>query len=324
MGSVCSPCHNNNNSSATGGTTTSSSPPSASAPSSSSRIIHQAKKNKKNRSNSRATTTMTAVNTNSSSSPTATPNNNGNNSSNNNDINNRGSNSIVTTTDTTMTSTNPNATLAQQVSMALETIQRLGINLLAIDFDQTMINLHTGGQWKGTARELARHVRPEFQELIHQVQRLRSGGIDICIVTFSPQVQLIRHVMEEGTTWNHTISVTATTEEEEEEETEEDRTSGTTNSRTQQMKRVLPLVIRGGDRSWSYGGGGSLEGKQPHMASAVEELEGEHERIITKQTTLLIDDDSKNVRCALRDGVRAIWFNPRRPQDLLPDMIRLV
>ena len=60
------------------------------------------------------------------------------------------------------------------------------------------------------------------------------------------------------------------------------------------------------------------------MASAVEELEGLHGVEITKRTTLLIDDDVKNIRTALRDGVRAIWLNPRHSHVLLQDITKLV
>jgi hypothetical protein len=65
------------------------------------------------------------------------------------------------------------------------------------------------------------------------------------------------------------------------------------------------------------------DGKQAHMASAVEELETTGVEI-TKATSLLIDDDGKNVRTALRDGVRAIWLNPDQPDRLLTDIARLV
>ena len=89
------------------------------------------------------------------------------------------------------------------------------------------------------------------------------------------------------------------------------------------------IPIRGGDRSWQYmGSGASLDGKQSHMASAVEELEGHFAGggvlDISKNTTLLIDDDARNIRAALRDGTRVIWFNPKKPQLLLPDIMKLV
>jgi len=141
------------------------------------------------------------------------------------------------------------------------------------------------------------------------------------------------------------------------------------------------IPIRGGDRSWRYNGSGSIEGKQPHMASAVEELEARREsdyerakqaeaaalsklssslpktppppppsnssngkeasasssgaaatapqtkidppEAITRKTTLLLDDDARNIQHALNNKVRAIWFNPKKPNKLLPELLKL-
>ena len=105
------------------------------------------------------------------------------------------------------------------------------------------------------------------------------------------------------------------------------------------VDQASKIPIRGGDRSWKYEGRGSREGKQAHMASAVEELEQQQQTTststtggggggggieITKSTTLLIDDDKRNIRTALEDGVRAVWFNPDKPQRLLRDLTELV
>lgn len=38
--------------------------------------------------------------------------------------------------------------------LSIQTHCTVQINFLAIDFDQTMINIHTGGRWKGTTAEL--------------------------------------------------------------------------------------------------------------------------------------------------------------------------
>lgn len=84
------------------------------------------------------------------------------------------------------------------------------------------------------------------------------------------------------------------------------------------------IIIRGGDRSWSYEGAGSRNGKQGHMASAVEELHQlDPNTEITKSTTLLIDDDRNNIKMALSDGVRATWLNPSKPYRLLKDLQQL-
>ena len=116
------------------------------------------------------------------------------------------------------------------------------------------------------------------------------SGIKVAIVTFSPQVSHILDVLE--TTFPDI--------------------SGS-------------IPIRGDDRSWSYEGSGSKRGKQSHMASAAEELLTIHSNIdITRNTTLLIDDDTDNIEIALNEGVRAIWFNPTNPIRLLQDLKTLV
>ena len=162
------------------------------------------------------------------------------------------------------------------------------INFLAIDFDQTMIDVHTGGNWKGTALELLAHVRPLFHHLIPVALE---RNIFIAIVTFSPQVDMIGFILQ--------------------------------NMLGEDAARTIP--IRGGSpHQWMYTGMGNKEGKQGHMASAVEELEQLHKADITKATTLLLDDDAKNIRIALREGVRAIWINPKKSSLLLKDMKDLI
>ena len=65
-------------------------------------------------------------------------------------------------------------------------------------------------------------------------------------------------------------------------------------------------------------------GKQPFMASAVEELlrKCSSDVEIQRCTRLLIDDDPDNIRIALNDGVRGILFNPKRSQGHLLDAIK--
>ena len=60
-------------------------------------------------------------------------------------------------------------------------------------------------------------------------------------------------------------------------------------------------------------------------ASAVEELESRNAGVqISRATTLLIDDDTKNIRYALKNQTRAIWFNPEKPHMLLQNIMKLV
>mmetsp|Transcript_622 Transcript_622/g.1004 ORF Transcript_622/g.1004 Transcript_622/m.1004 type:complete len:244 (+) Transcript_622:16-747(+) len=179
-------------------------------------------------------------------------------------------------------------TMEKKCSAAVDKLVDCGINFLAIDFDQTMIDVHTGGRWKGTALELTEHMRPVF---LHLVPAATNRNIRIAVCTFSGQTKHIRDVME----------------------------------------YVFPniaelIVIRGNDETWKYHGNGFKRGKQEHMASAVEELLTEQAlgvTEVTKATTLLIDDDPKNIRISLNDRTRAIWFNPKRPNDLLDNILML-
>lgn len=57
-----------------------------------------------------------------------------------------------------------------------------------------------------------------------------------------------------------------------------------------------------------------VDGKQRFLASAAEEFERRHCVTISRNSTLLIDDDIRNINIALERGVRAVWLNPDHPQ----------
>lgn len=177
---------------------------------------------------------------------------------------------------------------ASQRSRCGEAVTRLlnhGINFIALDFDQTVIDIHTGGRFNGTISELASHVRPVFS---HLIVAAHEAGIKIAIVTFSPQVEQIQEALETHFSFAHEI------------------------------------IIRGRDRSWRYEGSGMNDGKQAFMASAVEELMTKNSDLnITKNTTLLVDDDANNIKLALEDNVRAILFNPRKSNNLISDILKM-
>lgn len=179
--------------------------------------------------------------------------------------------------------------LERKCSDVVDKLVDLNINFLAIDFDQTMIDIHTGGRWKETVPELAEHLRPLF---LHLIPIATQRNIRVAIVTFSPQTKHIRDVLEH-------VFPTNTSE-------------------------IIP--IRGNDQTWTYVGNGMKMGKQEHMASAAEELMAKPALGVTdvrKNSTLLIDDDPRNIKKSLKDGTRAVWFNPRDPNRLLDDILLL-
>lgn len=69
------------------------------------------------------------------------------------------------------------------------------------------------------------------------------------------------------------------------------------------------ILVRGPNCSGAYTGKAKPdEGKQKHMASAAEEFKATKGVDITRNSTLLIDDDERNIRFALSNNVRAVHF----------------
>lgn len=56
------------------------------------------------------------------------------------------------------------------------------------------------------------------------------------------------------------------------------------------------------------------DGKQKYIASAATELISSTGKDITRASTLLVDDDDKNIDIALINDVRAIWLDIGNPQ----------
>ena len=55
------------------------------------------------------------------------------------------------------------------------------INFLAVDFDLTLVDMHTGGRFEGSPMELCRAVRPFFRSLIPMA--ISRGTVLRCDVT---------------------------------------------------------------------------------------------------------------------------------------------
>ena len=83
--------------------------------------------------------------------------------------------------------------------MANEIIENLigkGIRLLALDFDKTIVSVHTGGMWKGGTPKLVEEVRPCFVDLIEAALNNRADNLGLCIVTYSKQPGLIADLLK--------------------------------------------------------------------------------------------------------------------------------
>jgi len=77
-------------------------------------------------------------------------------------------------------------------------IQRKNIKLLAIDFDNTFLSIHTNGYYQGTVDALLEHIRTTFLYLIQEILDSPAFGqtLHVCIVSFSSQEQLIRKLLQ--------------------------------------------------------------------------------------------------------------------------------
>lgn len=81
-------------------------------------------------------------------------------------------------------------------SSMVQKLVSLSIKLVAVDFDLTIINVHTRGSWQFTAKALASRVRPTFKQFL--TAALKYNDLHIAVVTQSPQVSLVREVLEEA------------------------------------------------------------------------------------------------------------------------------
>lgn len=138
-----------------------------------------------------------------------------------------------------------------------EMLAEAGIRLLAVDFDLTLVNIHTGGGWRQNAEQLARRVRPGMKKLI---QTSMANGVHVAIVTFSPQVcvQGVNRLFETCAQVKLISEVLALT-------------FPSLSPKVPSLLLVLSLlgrryreqiVVRGLDDSWPYHGDGTGEGKQ--------------------------------------------------------------
>ena len=76
----------------------------------------------------------------------------------------------------------------------IATLVRKGVKVLALDFDMTIISVHTNGYWRQTTPKLAEHVRPCFKALLQEA--IAEPDIYVCVVTYSIQPVLIRDVLQ--------------------------------------------------------------------------------------------------------------------------------
>ena len=86
--------------------------------------------------------------------------------------------------------------LSAEDQLAKDVVRELvekGIKLLALDFDRTIVSVHTAGYWKQGTQKLVEHVRPCFRALMKEALE---SNLHVCVVTYSTQIALIKDVLK--------------------------------------------------------------------------------------------------------------------------------
>lgn len=151
----------------------------------------------------------------------------------------------------------------------VERLKREGIKLIAVDFDMTLISVHTGGMWMFTPRPLASKVRPGFPEFLTEVLK---KGLFVAIVTFSPQIGLIRDILK--------IILSEVDAEK--------------------------ICIRGNTSDWKPSPTSRKEGKLSHIESAAKHFYKTSKVKIKQHEVLLLDDDDDNLRVATQNMIKVM------------------
>ena len=177
----------------------------------------------------------------------------------------------------------PKNTKTHQRSRRLASaIAKAGISLIAVDFDRTIVDIHTGGRYKQKSSVLSARVRPFFANFLKEAQQM---GLWVAIVTFSCQTTLIADSMS--------IAL-----------------GGESN-----IKRCY---LRGNDGSWSLPPKNNVApgwrrrdlttGKLGHIYSVCHHIEQLSTKSISPTEILYIDDDLANVDIGRKAGiVHSCW-----------------
>ncbi len=185
-----------------------------------------------------------------------------------------------------------------QTTLLVASMRRAGVRLLVLDFDQTLVSLHTHGKWSGPGYELGKHVRPFFLELVPVALR---KGLAVSVATLSPQRRVVQHALAEafGPTVARQILVRCLD-----------------GSWTPALECEIP-------ESWRHC---SRRGKAEHVLSVVSKIyaarseSGGEEGLIEPGNVCIIDDDVMTVKQARLDGMAAFVIAahevPERSMDL--------
>ncbi|XP_019614055.1 PREDICTED: uncharacterized protein LOC109462009 [Branchiostoma belcheri] len=174
-----------------------------------------------------------------------------------------------------------------QKEMARSIVQKLrtaGVRLVALDWDRTIITVHTKGCWEDSPSKLAKHVRPCFKYFI---AACLDSTLHLCVVTFSSQSALIKDTLKIAIPHSDTSAI----------------------------------IIRGNTKDWGRIQGVPILGKQQHIASAMREVTSKRHQVIQPGEVLLMDDDTENLKIAETFGHRAFFIRDDMAMEHFSDCV---
>ncbi|UJR13812.1 hypothetical protein I4U23_000823 [Adineta vaga] len=167
-------------------------------------------------------------------------------------------------------------------------LQRKNIKLIAIDFDNTFLSIHTSGFYQGTVDNLIEYIRSTFYYFIQEILNSPAFGqtLHVCIVTFSSQEQLIRKLLQLA-------------------------------FKTPKTERI---IIRGNTpKLISNMNDEDFLGKQFHLSSVITELATQRKKTIKPHEILLLDDDVQNILIAEKFGHKVLEIRDGINLDILKE-----
>ncbi|XP_060071010.1 uncharacterized protein LOC132550926 [Ylistrum balloti] len=155
-----------------------------------------------------------------------------------------------------------------KISTFITMLEKKGIRLLAVDFDETLISIHSGGFWKDSTQKLSQHVRPCMRDLMDEaLQR----NINVCIVTYFTQPWTIREMLKLV------------------------------------FKRdAEKIYVQANTADFREKNKDQILGKEAHLAAVCTELYNQRHLIIKPEEIILFDDDTENIDTAIEFGHWAV------------------
>ncbi|GFO09961.1 hypothetical protein PoB_003646600 [Plakobranchus ocellatus] len=195
-------------------------------------------------------------------------------------------------------STKPSKQMRGKVDSFAAALTKKGIKLLAVDFDKTLIDIHSRGIWDEGVDKLAAHVRPCMRDLLEAAVR---KGVFVAIVTFHRQGWLIKEVLHKTLPKKTAkqIYVQANTAEFLQRQRAAAKSALSSDAAGRGSEASAPPAASAAP-IWSMCA--DLNGKEAHISSVVNEINNDHKVEVKKDEILLMDDDIDNVRTAITYG----------------------